>query len=192
MKELKELDQHLKEAKPPKYVNINGVKIITPKKIVRLDWYEGKCEIYGDPRLQKYAFDEKQLTILNKQRKFLVVLKQTKKRGGAYAFPVPLNYILNQRKWRLSMFITIEKTHEAEGKEDYKTAVDHIKELIPIKEGLTQEEIFDEFQTSMDPALISMDISRIIQLYYEDKDEEPETKVIKLNKKENNDNQKKN
>lgn len=180
--EKENFDKYLGKEKKPKYVKINGVRVITPKDIVYLPWYKGKCEIYGDPRVPKQLFDDKQLEGLNKLRMFLVVLKKKKREGGAHAFPISLSYLMNQRKARLSNFINMEKIAEAERKQQYKTAVDYIKELLPISEEMTKEQIFEEFQTSMDPSLICTDIKRIIQLYHEDKIEAQILKKTKIEK----------
>lgn len=170
----KELNESLKQGKPPKYIHINGVKILTPKDIVRLDIYDGNYMIYGDSKVKDVSFNEEQLESFRESNTFLVVLRRTAKKGGPFAFPVTLKYLLQQRKWRLANLINVEKIAEAqnkslpeEEKKPVRKVVDFIKTLIPIKEGLSDEEIYDEFQTSIDDKLVCMDIKRIIQLYYQ-------------------------
>ena len=162
-----EINQSLEASKTPKYVHINNVKILTPKDIVKMDIYEDKYNIYGDVKIKEVAFNVEQLEKFKEKNTFIVVLRRTRKKGGPFAFPVTLKYLLSQRRSRLANLINLEKVAKAEKKENYQTAVDFIKTLIPTKEGMSQEEIFDEFQSSMDPKLICMDIKRIIQLYHQ-------------------------
>lgn len=167
---MENLDQYLQKGTTPKYVTVNKIKCLTPSDIKKLPIYEGKYPIYGDPRIKAVIFDDEVLKNLEKKRQFLVVLKIPKSRGGMYAFIVNLNYMLKQRKFRLSNLINIQKVNEAEKKE-VPSAAEFIRSMIEIKEGATEEEIFDEFQTSMDENLICMDIKRIIQLYYQEEND---------------------
>lgn len=162
---MEDLNQSLEQGKTPKYIKINNAKILTPNDIKRLDVYENEYNIFGDPRIKNVVFDEDKLKEIQDRYAFIVVLKQTK--GNVYAFPVALSKIMEQRKFRLSNLINLEKISEAQGETNYQTAVDYIKEKIEITQPLSDEEIYDEFLSSMDDDLVCMDIKRIIQLYHQ-------------------------
>lgn len=162
-----ELNQSIKTTKRPKFMKILGHKVKIPKDIKRLEIYDKKYHIYGDARISEIAFSNDELKDSLKNNLFIIAFIKSKK-GRPIAFSVDLPAILSHRKARLANMINIQKVQESENPtEKVKTAAERIAELIPIEEGLEEEDIFDEFLSAMDDVQISMDIKRLIQLQFQ-------------------------
>lgn len=166
-----ELNNSIKTAKRPKFMKIQGQKVKIPKNIKRMQIQGEIGNVYADERIKGIAILKTELQAALKNNQFIVILAKSVK-NRPFAFSVDLPTILQHRKARLANMINIEKVQEAERKAKrtknrIKKAVDYIGELIPLDDGLTHEQIYDEFQSSMDDEQIIMDIKRLIQLQFQ-------------------------
>ena len=163
-----ELNNSIKTAKRPKFMRVMGEKVKIPKGIKRLDMgaYQN---VYADERIKGIALSKSELQDAQVKNQFIIVLAKSVK-NRPFAFSVNLPTILQHRKARLANMINIQKVQEAEHpNQKTKKAVDYIGELIPLQDGLTDEEIYDEFLAAMDDSQIIMDIKRLIQLQFQNR-----------------------
>lgn len=164
-----ELNNSIKTAKRPKFMKIQGQKVKIPKQIRRMQIQGEIGNVYADTRIKNVALSKDELQDALKNNQFIVILAKSVK-NRPFAFSVDLPTILQHRKARLANMINIQKVQEAEyPNQKTKKAVDYIGELIPLEEGLTDEEIYDEFLAAMDDSQIIMDIKRLIQLQFQNK-----------------------
>lgn len=164
-----ELNNSIKTAKRPKFMKIQGQKVKIPKNIKRMQIQGEMGNVYADERIKGIALLKTELQAALKNNQFIVILAKSVK-NRPFAFSVDLPTILQHRKARLANMINIQKVQEAEHpNQKTKKAVDYIGELIPLEEGLTDEEIYDEFLAAMDDSQIIMDIKRLIQLQFQNK-----------------------
>ena len=164
-----ELNNSIKTAKRPKFMKIQGQKVKIPKNIKRMQIQGEMGNVYADERIKGIALLKTELQAALKNNQFIVILAKSVK-NRPFAFSVDLPTILQHRKARLANMINIQKVQEAEyPNQKTKKAVDYIGELIPLEEGLTDEEIYDEFLAAMDDSQIIMDIKRLIQLQFQNK-----------------------
>ena len=145
-----ELNNSIKTAKRPKFMKIQGQKVKIPKQIRRMQIQGEMGNVYADERIKGIALLKTELQAALKNNQFIVILAKSVK-NRPFAFSVDLPTILQHRKARLANMINIQKVQEAEyPNQKTKKAVDYIGELIPLEEGLTDEEIYDEFLAAND------------------------------------------
>lgn len=162
-----ELNSSIRTAKRPKFMRVMGQKIKIPKGIKRMQIQGGIGNVYADERIKNVSLSTAELQDAQENNQFIVILAKSVK-NRPFAFSVDLPTILQHRKARLANMINIEKVQQAEHpQETIKKAVDYIGELIPLQDGLTDEQIYDEFQSSMDDEQIIMDVKRLIQLQFQ-------------------------
>lgn len=163
-------EYQLKKIKKPRYIKIQGTKILTPKDIVGFD-IGTDSYVFGDPRCAKHMmFKREVIDTLYHEKKVLIVLRTTKKeKTKCFAFTANKEQIESCRKWRLANVLNLYKIALAQKSDEAQTPEAFMMQELGIEEEMDKDKLQEQFINSMKKELLIKDVVRIVQLYYQDK-----------------------
>ena len=163
-----EKQEYIKK-KRPKYIKIVGVKILTPKQIVRIPTQVPGALVFGDPRCSSIKIKTEELQRIKKEKKVVIALRVPRsKKADLFVFSHHIDDVMKFRKVRLANAINFEKVYSTD-ENDFETAEQFMKSELGIEDSeISGEELEIKFLSSVNDNLLIGDIERLIQGYYQD------------------------